>query len=142
MNPRIWLRIAAILTLIHSVLHTIGGVYGAAAPGPQTVAETAMKANTFMALGSLRSLWMFYRGMGLSVTVFLTVGAIIFWLLGDLTSVLGAGLRPILITFAAGYVAFAVVSWQYFFLAPIVVELLIAACLIIAAIGLRNRAAS
>jgi hypothetical protein len=140
MNPRIWLRVAAVLTLVHAVLHTIGGVYGSGPPGPATVAETAMKANTFIAFGNLRSFWMFYHGMGLAVTVFLTFGAVIFWLLGDLISVVGARLRPILITFAAGYVAFAVVSWRYFFLAPVVTELLIAACLLVAFIGLGHRA--
>lgn len=140
MNSRIWLRIAAVLTLIHAVLHTIGGVYGSVPPGTPTIAVTAMKANTFIAFGNLRSFWMFYRGMGLAVTLLLTFGSVIFWLLGDLSNVAGARLRPILITFAAGYLAFAIVSWRYFFIGPVVTELLIAACLLVASIGLGNRA--
>jgi hypothetical protein len=142
MNPRIWLRVAAALTLLHAVLHTVGGVFGAAEPGPQTVAETAMKVNTFMAFGSLRSMWMFNRGMGLGVTIFLALSTVLFWMLGGLVKLAGTRLRPIVIAFAVGYVAFAVVSWQYFFLPPVVVELLIAACLIIATVGLKNLASA
>ena len=142
MNPRVWLRVAAVITIIHAVLHTIGGVYGAPAPGPQTIAETAMKVNTFMAFGNLRSMWIFYRGMGLTVTIFLTLSAIVFWLLGDLIKVAGARLRPILIAFAAGYMVFAVVSWRYFFSTPVITELLIAASLVVASIGLPGRPAA
>ena len=135
-----WLRVAAELTLIHAVLHTVGGVYGAVAPGPETVAVTAMKENTFEAFGNLRSFWMFYRGMGLAVTIFLTLEAVVFWLLGGLAKTEGVRLRPVVLAFAAGYLAFAVVSWQYFFLAPVLTELLIAACLSVAAVGLGERA--
>jgi hypothetical protein len=138
MNPRIWLRAAAVITLIHTVLHTIGGVFSSPDPGAQTVAVTAMKVNTFMAFGNLRSYWMFYRGMGLAVTLFLTLSAVVFWLFGDLIKVAGPSLRPVLIACAAAYLAFAVISSQYFFLLPVITELLIAACLIIATIGLKK----
>jgi hypothetical protein len=33
MKPAIFLRIAAALTFIHAVLHTIGGVFGKVPPG-------------------------------------------------------------------------------------------------------------
>ncbi len=52
MKPVIFLRIASVLTLIHAVLHTIGGVFGSADPGPATVAVTAMKLNTFALVGT------------------------------------------------------------------------------------------
>lgn len=139
MKPRVWLRVAAVITLIHAVLHTIGGVFAPPDPGPQTIAVTAMKANTFMAFGSVRSYWIFYRGMGLTVTIFLTLSAVVFWFFADLVKVAGAKLRPVLIAFAAGYLAFAVLSSQYFFSLPVITELLIAACLVIASIGLSGR---
>ena len=131
-----WLRVAAVLTLIHAVLHTIGGVYGAPDPGPQTAAVTAMKENTFVLFGQLRSYWIFYQGMGLIVTVFLTLEAVVFWLLGGLAKAGETRLRPVVLVFAVGYVAAALLSWQHFFFAPVITELLIAACLAVAAAGL------
>ncbi|HEX7159364.1 MAG TPA: hypothetical protein VF214_10135 [Edaphobacter sp.] len=138
MSPVAWLRVAAVLTLIHAVLHTIGGVYGAIPPGPATVAVTAMKANEFVAFGEPRTFWMFYHGSGLGATVFLTLSAVVLWLLGYLVKHDGALLRPVVLVFALGFVALAVVSWQFFFWGPVIAELLIAACLVMAAVGLRK----
>lgn len=136
MRPVVWLRVAAVLTLIHAVLHTVGGVFGAVPPGPATVAATAMKANTFESFGNLRSFWVFYMGMGLAVSVLLTLEGIVLWLLGGLAKTAGTRLRPVVLAFAAGYVVLAIVSWQHFFVAPVITELLIAACLLVAAAGL------
>ena len=129
MRPTPWLRAASILTLFHSITHTLGGVFGAPAPGAQQTAVDAMKTNLFPVMGVTRSLWEFYRGMGLGVTIFLTAEAIVFWLLGNLARESDADLRPVLAVFLVGYLAFAVNSLIYFFAPPIVVELLIAACL-------------
>ena len=136
MRPVVWLRVAAVLTLIHAVLHTIGGVFGAVPPGPATVAVTAMKENTFDAFGQLRSFWMFYRGMGLAATISLTLEAVVLWQLASLAKTEGARLRPIVLAFAVSFLVFAAVSWEYFFMGPVITELLIAACLVVAVVGL------
>ena len=47
MKPVIYLRAASLLTLLHAVLHTIGGVFGKPEPGPLQTAVAAMKANQF-----------------------------------------------------------------------------------------------
>lgn len=133
MRPGVFLRIASILTLIHSILHTVGGVFGKPTPGPAEQAVAAMKANQFMLMGNLRSYWDFYIGMGLSVTILLTAEAIVFWLLASLAATEGAKLRPILFVFALGYLAFAVNSFHFFFLPPVIFEVLIALCLVLAA---------
>lgn len=140
MSPVAWLRVAAALTLIHAVMHTVGGVYGAIAPGPETVAVTAMKANEFVAFGQPRTFWMFYHGGGLAATVFLTLSAVVLWLLAYLVKHDGVLLRPVVVAFAVGFVALAVVSWQFFFWGPVIAELLIAAFLVLAAAGLGKQA--
>jgi hypothetical protein len=48
MKPSFLLRIAAALTFIHAVMHTIGGVFGEPAPGPATTPVLAMKMNRFL----------------------------------------------------------------------------------------------
>jgi hypothetical protein len=123
-----------VLTLVHSALHTIGGVFGATPPGPASVARAAMEANRFPFLGPMRSFWDFHMGMGLSVTVFLTMEAIVFWLLGSVVRRDGAALRPVLAVFALGYFAFALISMRYFFPGAWGMELAIALCLVLACV--------
>lgn len=132
MKPAPFLRIASVLTLIHSVLHTIGGVFGKPDPGVSATTWEAMKANTFPVFGLTRSYFIFYRGLGLGITVLLTAEAIVFWQLGTLAKTDGARLRPVMATFMIAYLVFALNSYAYFFFMPVIVEILIAACLGIA----------
>jgi hypothetical protein len=129
MKPVTYLRAASLLTLLHAVLHTIGGVFGKPEPGPQQVAVAAMKANQFPLMGATRSYWSFYMGMGLAVTVFLTVAAVVLWQLSSLAKTDSYRLRPIYAAFLVAFVAMAINSYAYFFPAPVIVELIIAACL-------------
>ena len=115
MRPVIFLRIASVLTLIHAVLHTIGGVFGGAAPGVQQATVAVMKANQFAVMGAMRSYWDFYMGLGLVVSVFLAMEAVVFWQLGSLAKTDALRLRPVLATFLIGYLGAAVVSNRYFF---------------------------
>jgi hypothetical protein len=128
-KPVVFLRIAAILTFIHAILHTVGGVFGRIEPGAATIAVQAMKANQFLLLGHVRSFWDFYRGLGLAATISLTSESIVFWQLASVAKTEAGRVRPILITFAVAYAGFAVNSYTYFFIAPVIVEILIAACL-------------
>ena len=141
-KPTALLRIAAVVTLIHAVLHTIGGVFGKPDPGPATVALQAMKINQFLLLGHTRSYADFYRGLGLMVTIFLTAEAILFWQLGSLAQTDARRLRPILATFMVAYLALAANSYAYFFLGPVIVEICIAACLGLAMVTAKSSSAA
>jgi hypothetical protein len=129
MRTVIFLRIASVLTLFHAVLHTIGGVFGGADPGVQQATVAVMKANEFAVMGMTRSYWDFYMGLGLVVSVFLTVEGVVFWQLGSLAKIDAVRLRPVLAAFLVGYLCAAVVSYRYFFAAPVITEVLIALCL-------------
>lgn len=129
MKPVIYLRAASLLTLLHAVLHTIGGVYSKPDPGPQQAAVAAMKANEFPLMGATRSYWSFHMGLGLAVTILLTIAAVVLWQLGTLGKTESYRLRPIYWAFLAGFVAMAVDSYAYFFPPPVITELVIAACL-------------
>jgi hypothetical protein len=142
MRTVLFLRIASVLTLIHAVLHTIGGVFGGPAPGVQQATVAVMKANTFPVMGVTRSYGDFYMGLGLVVSVFLTVEAVVFWQLGSLAKTDALRLRPILATFLIGYLGAAVISWRYFFAAPVITEILIALCLGLAIASARQVAAA
>jgi hypothetical protein len=141
-RPALFLRIAAVLTFIHAVLHTIGGVYGKPDPGPATAAVQAMTMNQFLLMGHMRSYWDFYRGLGLGATISLTAEAVLFWQLGSLAKTAAHRLRPILATFLVAYCALAVNAYAHFFLGPVIVEILIAACLGLAMGSAQNQQVS
>jgi hypothetical protein len=126
MKPVVFLRIASVLTFIHAVLHTIGGVFGTPQPGAQQVAVAAMRANQFLLMGHMRSFWDFYMGLGLAATISLTVEAVVFWQLSSLAKRDSFRLRPIYAAFGVSFVIFAVASYRYFFLGPVITEILIA----------------
>lgn len=128
MRPTFFLRLAAVLTFIHALLHTIGGVFGKPAPGAEAVIA-AMQSNRFLVLGVVRSYADFHRGLGLGISIFLTAEAIVFWQLSSLAKTRAQSLRPVLATFLVAYLAMAVNSYVYFFLAPVITEVLIAICL-------------
>jgi hypothetical protein len=140
MRPVWSLRIASVLTLIHALLHTVGGVFGGVGPGAQQVAATAMKTNEFVAMGVTRSYWDFHMGMGLAVSVLLTMEGVVFWQLGSLAKTDALRLRPVLGTFLCGYLGLAIVSYRYFFSGPVIAEILIALCLVLALAGAKRTA--
>lgn len=142
MKPAVFLRIAAVLTFVHAVLHTIGGVFGSVGPGPAAVAVQAMKINQFLLMGHLRSFWDFHRGLGLGATISLTADAVLFWQLGSLAKTEATRLRPILATFLIAYAVLAVNSYTYFFLAPVITEIFIAVCLGLAIVTAKPQAAA
>lgn len=135
MKTTIFLRIAAVLTLIHAALHTIGGVFGQPAPGAAAQMAAAMKASHFLWLGNQRTYWDFLMGMGLGLSIFLTASAVVFWLLASLAGPVGAKLRPVLLVFVLCFAALAVDSFRYFFLGAVALELLIALCLALALVA-------
>ncbi|MGA9584637.1 MAG: hypothetical protein WBQ95_04870 [Terracidiphilus sp.] len=124
MKPVICLRIASILTLIHAILHTIGGVFGKPPAGTATMVNATMRL-TFPVFGVMRSYADFYHGMGLGITVALTMDAAILWLLASLAKSDARRLRPILAVFFVGYLALALNSFAFFFAGPVIAELLI-----------------
>jgi hypothetical protein len=129
MRTVLFLRIASVLTFIHAVLHTVGGVFGKPTPGPVQTVVTAMQVNQFQVMGLTRTFWDFYMGLGLGASVSMTVEAIVFWQLSSLAKSDASRLRPVIATFLGGFLGIAVVSYRYFFAAPVITEILIALCL-------------
>ena len=129
MKPIVFLRVASILTFIHAALHTIGGVFGKPVNAAAAMVIATMRSTRFPAFGQMRSYADFLSGMGLAVTIFLTMEAIVFWQLGSLSKSDAVRIRPVLATFLVGYLAIAVNSWLFFFSGPVIAEILIALCL-------------
>ncbi|HTB96383.1 MAG TPA: hypothetical protein VK716_05210 [Terracidiphilus sp.] len=137
MKAKIFLRVASVLTLIHAILHTIGGVFGKPDPGPSSTVWAAMQSVHFPVFGMDRTYFQFYRGLGLGITIALTCDALVFWILGSLASTVGPKLRPLLWVFAFAYLAISLNSFLYFFLLPVLFELIIVACIVAAIVDLK-----
>jgi len=130
MNPSLLLRIASALALIHFAGHTFGGMLSGPTHGPEEIAvlET-MKAHRFDFMGSLRSYWDFWFGLGMLVSVNLLIQAVVFWQLATLAKVEPRRASPLIASFLVTYLAMAALAWRYFFIGPVIVELAIVACL-------------
>jgi len=130
MKSTIFLRIASVLTFIHCVLHTVGGVLGSPKHGQEEITVIdMMKSHSFDMMGSMRSYWDFFFGYGIFVTITLFVQAVLFWQLSSIVKAYSAVIKPIILLFCLSFMVSAVVAWHYFFIGPAVTELLIALCL-------------
>ena len=140
MKPTLFLRIASVLTLIHGVGHTIGGVFGSPRNGTEEMAVIdTMKAHSFNVMGSMRTYWDFFFGYGLILSILLIIEGVLFWQLATLAKTDATRIKPIVALFSLSFVGTAIIGWKYFFVAPAVMELLIAVCLATAFIGARPR---
>ena len=137
MKATIFLRIAAVMVGVQSVLHTVGGVFGKPLPGAGETAYAAMKANHFLVMGQDRSYWMFFIGFGLCMTVTMVTEAVVFWLLASAVQEQGARLRPIIAVFTAGYAALTVLAGLLFFPIPTVWDVVVVGCLFAATVTLK-----
>jgi hypothetical protein len=130
MTATLFLRLASVFTLIHCVLHTIGGVFGKPQHGAEELALIeSMKAHQWDFMGSLRAYYDFFFGYGLMVTINLLFQGILFWMLGGLIKTNPGGIKAVAALFCINYLLMSVVAFKYFFAAPGITEALIAVCL-------------
>jgi hypothetical protein len=129
-KPTILLRSASILALGHAVLNTFAGLLSGTSKNQEEVALlNAMKALHFDAMGSLRTYWDFYFGFGLFLTVNLLLLSALLWHLAAVVKTEPAMARPFIGLLCVAFLAFAVLSGVYFFIAPLIIEGMIAVLL-------------
>jgi hypothetical protein len=122
-KPPILLRSASVLTLGHALLNTFAGLLSGTSNNQEEVTLlNAMKALQFDAIGSPRTYWDFYFGL----TVNLLLLSTLLWQLASLVKTEPKIAQPFIGSLCIAFLAFAVLSWRYFFIAPLVVEGLVA----------------
>ncbi len=132
MSPALLYRIASVLLVLFAAGHTLG--FRRVDPRWGIDATIgALKATQFQVQGFTRSYWGFYTGFGLFVTVLLVFVGILAWQLGALPKDTLRSLRVVTWALALSFVAVTLLSWRYFFIAPLVFSSVIAACLLLAA---------
>ena len=121
-STALFLRVAAVLSLLHCIGHTIGGVFSVDAPSgtKEGAVVAAMKSNQFAVMGATRSYWDFFIGYGLTISVFALVQAVVLWQLAGLAKTDPRQMRPIIAAFLFANLGFAILAWRYFFIPPFV----------------------
>lgn len=132
MKASVLYRIASILLLLFAVGHTLGFRKIDPNWGVDSLVAS-MHSIHFDAQGFNRSYWDFYTGFGLFVTVFLLFAAVLAWQMGGLPAQSLAAMRGIAWALALCFIAVTVLSWKYFFIAPVVFSAVVTICLIAAA---------
>ena len=133
MKPEHFLRAAAGLTFVHALLNTFAGLLsGTSLNREEAALLTSMKSLKFDAMGSLRTYWDFYFGFGLFLTVNLLLLTVLMWKLAALVKTEPTQARPFIASICAAFLAFAALSGTYFFIAPFVIEMMVAVLLALA----------
>jgi hypothetical protein len=131
-SPSILYRIASVLL----VLFGLGHQFGFRRVDPRWGVDSALgtlKVTQFRVQGMTRTYWDFFSGFGFFVTVLLFFAAILAFQLGGLSKETPRSLS--FVTWAVGlsFVVITLLTWRYFFIAPLVFSSLVALCLLMAA---------
>ena len=132
MSPSLLYRVASVLLVLFGLGHQLGFRRVDPRWGVDS-AIGALKATQFQVQGMTRTYWDFFSGFGFFVTILLFFSAILAFQLAGLSK---EGLRSLsLVTwaFAFSFVVITLLTWRYFFIAPLVFSSLVALCLLMAA---------
>jgi hypothetical protein len=141
MKPRTLLRTASVLALVHALLNAFAGLLsGTSKAEDEMVVLDAMKALRFDAMGSMRTYWDFYFGFGVFLTAKLMLLSAVMWQLAALAETAPGTTRTFIASLCIGFLVFAALSSLYFFIAPVVIQVIIAVVLGLAYIAARRRA--
>jgi hypothetical protein len=136
MSSSLFYRIAAVLLVLFAIGHQLGFRQTKGMTGADSVVAL-MKSVHFSVQGFQRAYYDFYYdffvGFGFFVTAFLLFSALLSWQLGSVSQEVLAQIPWATWGLAACFLAVAVLSWSYFFLAPGIFASLVFACLIVAA---------
>ena len=118
--------------LLFDVGHTVGFLQSDPKWGVDALLAS-MRSIHFELQGFSVTYWNFYLGFGLLFSVFLLFAAVFAWQLAGLSAETLARMRGTAWALALCFAAVTVLTWRYFFTAPLVFSILITMCLITAA---------
>jgi hypothetical protein len=129
MRARLYLRCAAVLTLLLGVGHILGRPWIPANDLGAKVVVVAMKSHSMQVMGFDRTMMDFYGGFGLIVGVNLLAEAVLLWLVAELVSSDATRARRIAAVFLVMNAAVTALAAAYLFTAPLVLSAAVTLCL-------------
>ena len=134
-KPWVPLRVAAAVSLVFTIGHTLGGVTDGWSPLGETDVLTAMRTFRFDVQGMNRSYDDFYRGFGFLLAVYLLLQSVLLWQLGGVARANGPLARPLVWSFFLASIPIGVLTWVFLFPTPVYFDAALTACLAWAAIA-------
>jgi len=131
------LRAASVASFLFFAGHTAGYPW---TPSPTSLTEAIvgpMKSSAFPVMGTARTYWDFYLGFGLTVSVLLLLESVVLWCLATLVTHEPRQLRPVLLAFLVANLLQLGLVIGFFFVAPLALNVLLIACLLLALRGTR-----
>ena len=133
MSTSLVYRVVAVLLVLYTLGHTLGFAHVDPAWGVDGPLAQ-LKATTFVAQGRAgRTYWGFYLGFGYFCSVLLLFAAALAWQLGGLPRETLHSLQVIAWAFAVTFLVATIVTWKYFFPAPVAFSAVITIGLLVAA---------
>ena len=132
MSPSLLYRIASVLLVLFGLGHQLGFRRIDPRWGVDSAIGT-LKSTQFQVQGMTRTYWDFFSGFGFFVTVLLFFAAILAFELAGLSRETLRSLGIVTWAFALAFVVITLLTWRYFFIAPLVFSSLVALCLVMAA---------
>jgi hypothetical protein len=111
------LRIAAAISLLFTIGHSMGGLQQWSPMGDNAVLK-AMTDVRFATMGVSRSYLDFYMGLGWTISVLMAMETILLWQLASLAKTEPARLRPIIAVIALATVGSGIIAWRFILPVP------------------------
>ena len=112
MNATLWLRVSAIISLLFTAGHFMGGLKNWSPMGDNPVLQS-MRTVRFHIMGLDRSYLDFFLGFGHSLTVSLLLQSVLLWILGDAARTNASYVRPMIAAIAVAVAANGVIASRY-----------------------------
>ena len=128
MKPAIWFRALAAVLAFFTLGHTVGTRHAITNAPQEAAVITAMQSFRVPVMGFERTYWEFYRGFSVSISVLLATMMVIAWQLANLSRRDPRGAVPLAVTVLLACAAQVVVSFVYFFTAPMITSVLAVVC--------------
>jgi hypothetical protein len=117
MTTAVLLRISAVISLLFTIGHSLGGTKRWSPMGENDVLK-AMETVRFDTMGVNRSYLDFFLGFGWSLSVAMLLQSVLLWQLASLARSDAAQVRPMIAAFALATLAGGVIAWIFIFPAP------------------------
>ena len=131
MTTTLWLRISAVISLLFTAGHTIGGLKHWSPMGENAVLQ-AMRTVRFETMGASRTYLDFFMGFGWSISVTMVMQTVLLWQLGTLARTDPMHVRPLIAVFALATAACGVIAWRFIFPVPALFSAVLVASLLVA----------
>jgi hypothetical protein len=111
MTTTLMLRIAAIISLLFTLGHSIGGLQKWS-PTQDNAVLKAMTDVHFPAMGVSRSYLDLYLGLGWTISVFMLLQTVLLWQMASLARTEPTRLRGMIAAFALAALASGIIAWR------------------------------